>query len=181
MTELLPPYDPVDILCMAALINPFYVNCLPLNLSFASTPYSCCPTILKISLNVNFYLGKYRLLGKKEEKSLALICVSPWGPLDNVPDPSGTRSCLGSTNSLRPQLPLPATWAKPESPNLLTALLYVPTQALLCHLPTCQPVLPPSLSYLHFSRAPLPQGHSWSPAPSLSFPAHWAEFHSDSG
>lgn len=81
---------------------------------------------------------------------------SPWGPLDNLPNSSGTSSWLGSANSLRPQLPLPTIQAKPETPNLWTALLYAPTLTLLCHLPTCQPVLPPSQPHLTSAQPPYP-------------------------
>lgn len=132
MNELVPPYDPVHILCTTSLIKPFYVNCFPLASSSASILYSQCPPILKLPLNMTFYLGKYKIFNKtKEEKSPAPICGSPCFEVSEVPQitcltPLGTQSCLGSANSLRTQLSLPPP-PEGESSNLLTALLHLPT------------------------------------------------------
>lgn len=65
MTKFLPPYEPVDILCLASLI-----------LCQLFSPYSHLLTLyilmsdylLKVSLNVTFYLGKDRKLGKELKK-----------------------------------------------------------------------------------------------------------------
>ena len=127
MTKLLPPQDPADSLCMASLISPLYVACFPPCL-FPSTSYSCCPPICKVTLNVIFYLRKYRMLSKElRNKNLQLRYEGvpdflSLKSLDNPPNPSGTPSCLGSASSLRPWfLPNPGrAWAS----NLSTALLH---------------------------------------------------------
>ena len=127
MAKLLPPQDPADSQSMASLISPLYVACFPPCL-FPSTSYSCCPPIHKVTLNVIFYLGKYRMLGKElRNKNLQLRYERvpdylSLKSLDNPPNPSGTLSCLGSASSVRPQfLPNPGrAWA----PNLSTALLH---------------------------------------------------------
>lgn len=87
--------------------------------------------ILKVSLNVTFYLGKDRIWGKELRK---ISSSDMRGCLDNLPNPSGTRSCLGSASSLRPQL-LPQSRQEPEPPNQLTAPLHPPHR--LCSA-TCQ-------------------------------------------
>lgn len=177
MTKLLPPEDPADILCMASLINPFYVTWFLLAL-FASSSYSCCPPRLTVSLNVTFYLGKDRILGKElRKRNLQLRYegvpdLKSLRSLDNQPNPSGTRSCLGSASSLTLTPPQPRQSLSLQSVDSPTP---PPTQAQLCHLWPCQPALLPSLPHLHLSTVPWPSGNSRSPALSLSFPADWAQ------
>lgn len=91
MAKLLPPQDPADSLSMASLISPLHVACfLPVSCHF----YSCCPPICAATLNVIFYLGKYRMLSKElRNKNLQLRYEKvpdflSLKSLDNPPNPS---------------------------------------------------------------------------------------------